>query len=60
MKIEVTNYRKKYSVETEFEDVAFEEYLEFFKGLLILNGFHERTVTLGFIEYAESLKEEDN
>jgi hypothetical protein len=57
MKLTLESYGKKYSVETDYEDVTLTEYLDFFKGLLLQATFLESTVNQGIIEMAEELKE---
>jgi hypothetical protein len=57
MKLTLENYGKKYTVETDYEDVTLTEYLDFFKGLLLQATFSESTVNQGIIEMAEELKE---
>jgi hypothetical protein len=57
MKLTLESYSKKYSVETDYEDVTLTEYLDFFKGLLLQATFLESTVNQGIIEMAEELKE---
>jgi hypothetical protein len=56
MKLTLENYGKKYTVETDYEDVTLTEYLDFFKGLLLQATFLESTVNQGIIEMAEELK----
>jgi hypothetical protein len=56
MKLTLESYGKKYSVETDYEDVTLTEYLDFFKGLLLQATFLESTVNQGIIEMAEELK----
>jgi hypothetical protein len=57
MKLQLESYGKKYTVETDYEDVTLTEYLDFFKGLLLQATFSESTVNQGIIEMAEELKE---
>jgi hypothetical protein len=56
MKLTLENYGKKYTVETDYEDVTLTEYLDFFRGLLLQATFLESTVNQGIIEMAEELK----
>ena len=57
MKLTLETYGKKYSVETDYDDVNLTEYLDFFKGLLLQATFPELTVNQGIIEMGEELKE---
>jgi hypothetical protein len=60
MKIEIESYKKKYTIETEYDDVSLDEYFEFFKGLLISGGFHPISIDQYIIELASDLKEDPN
>ncbi len=57
MKIQIENYGYKYTVETEFNDVDLNEYLQLFKGLLITATFNETQFNNTILELAEELKE---
>jgi hypothetical protein len=57
MKIQIENYGYKYTVETEFNDVDLNEYLQLFKGLLITATFNETQFNNAILELAEELKE---
>lgn len=57
MKLELTTYGKKISLETEHDDVSVDEYFDAFKTLLIGVTFSERTINEFIIELAEELKE---
>jgi ABC-type uncharacterized transport system ATPase subunit len=58
MKLQLENYKKKYSIETEYEDISIEDYLDMFMGLLMQAGWQKKTVDDAIIELAESIKEE--
>jgi hypothetical protein len=58
MKLTLEAYKKKYTVETEYDDLGIEEYFEYFKGLLISSGWNPSTVDEYIIELANELKEE--
>lgn len=58
MKLQLENYKKKYSIETEYEDVSIEDYLDMFMGLLAQSGWQKQTIDDAIIELAESLKED--
>ena len=57
MKLELTTYGKKISLETEHDDVSIDEYFDAFKTLLIGATFSDRTINEFIIELAEELKE---
>ena len=57
MKIQIENYGYKYTVETTHDDVALDEYLQLFKGLLITATFSEKQFNNAILELAEELKE---
>ena len=57
MKLELTTYGKKISLETQNEDVSIDEYFDAFKGLLITSGWSEQTINDYIIELAEELKQ---
>lgn len=55
MKLQLTSYKKIYTVETEHNDLDIREYLNIMRGLLIQSGFTEKTVDEGIIELANTL-----
>jgi hypothetical protein len=55
MKLQLTSYKKIYTIETEHEDLDIEEYLDLMKRLLLASGFMEKTVDEGIIELANTL-----
>jgi hypothetical protein len=55
MKLQLTSYKKIYTVETEHDDLDIREYLNIMRGLLIQSGFTEKTVDEGIIELANTL-----
>ena len=57
MKLELTTYGKKISLETKNEDVSIDDYFDAFKGLLIAGGWSEQTINDYIIELAEELKQ---
>ena len=59
MKLTLESYGKKYSVETDYEDVNITEYLDFFKGLLLQATFMESTVHQAIVEMADEFRDED-
>lgn len=58
MKLQLEAYKKKYTVETDYDDVSIDEYFEYFKGLLISSGWSTSTVNEYIVEIANELKEE--
>jgi hypothetical protein len=56
MKLQLESYKKKYTVETEYDDASIDEYFEHFKGLLISAGWHQSTIDEYIIELAEEFK----
>jgi hypothetical protein len=58
MKLQLESYKKKYTVETEYDDLGIDDYFEYFKGLLISSGWHQSTIDEYIIELANELKEE--
>ena len=59
MKLQLETYGKKYSVETQNEDLNLEEYFDLFKGLLVLATFNQTTINDCIIELADELRNED-
>ena len=57
MKLQLSNYGKTMTYETEYEDVNLEEYFDAFKGLLVASTWSEETINQFIIEWAEELKE---
>ena len=60
MKLQLTAYKKQYTIETENDDLCIEDYFEHFRGLLISSGFHPRTVDDYVIELSDLIKEEQD
>lgn len=56
MKLQLTNYKKTITYETEYEDVNLEEYFDAFKGLLVSASWSEENVNQFIIELAEQFK----
>lgn len=57
MKLQLSNYGKTMTYETEYNDVSLEEYFEAFEGLLIQATFNQKNIREFIIELAESYKE---
>lgn len=58
MKLQLESYKKKYTVETENDDLEIYECLDIFVGLLVQSGWHKQTINDAIIELAESFKED--
>lgn len=59
MKLTLETYGKKYSVETEEDDLNIHEYLDLVTGLLYQATFSEETIRAGILELADSLQDEE-
>jgi len=57
MKLQLESYKRKYIVETEYEDVSMNDYFDIFVGLLIQSGWQQQTINDTIIELADSLIE---
>ena len=57
MKLELSSYGKKYSVEVDQEDLSVNEYLDLFEGLLYQAGFQLTTIGIGFRDKADEMLE---
>lgn len=60
MRIELKTYDLTITVEKANDDLAIDEYLDIFKGLLIQAGFNQMTFDNAIIEMAHELKEDVN
>ena len=58
MKLQLTTYKKTFTVETDYDDLSLEEYFEHFKGLLVQATFYENNINEFIIELANELKDE--
>jgi hypothetical protein len=56
MKITVENYGKKFSVETQNDDLDINEYLEIYYGMLIQLTFNSETIKKGLIELTDLIE----
>jgi len=59
MKLQLEAYGKKYSVETDYDDLTIEDYFDLFKGLLVQATFNQTTINDYIIELADELRNED-
>lgn len=58
MKLQLESYKKKYTIETENDDLEIYECLDIFVGLLVQSGWQQQTINDAIIELAESFKED--
>lgn len=58
MKLQLSNYGKTMTYETEYDDVNLEEYFDAFEGLLVQATFNQKNIREFIIELAESYKKE--
>jgi hypothetical protein len=58
MKLQLEAYQKKYTIETEFDDLTAFEFLEIIKGLMHQMTYSEKTINEAILELADELKEE--
>lgn len=56
MKITVESYGKKFSVETQGDDLDINEYLEIYYGMLIQLTFNSDTIKNGLMDLAELIE----
>ena len=56
MKITIENYGKKFSVETQNDDLDISEYLEIYYGLLIQLTFNSEVIKHGLLELADEIE----
>ena len=58
MKLQLEVYKKKYIVETEYDDVSIDEYFDLIIGLLMQAGFHKETIDRAIEDLSIAIKEE--
>jgi len=56
MKITIESYGKKYSVETQNDDLDINEYLEIYYGMLIQLTFNSETIKNGLMELTDLIE----
>lgn len=56
MKITIESYGKKFSVETQGDDLDISEYLEIYYGLLIQLTFNSEVIKHGLLELADEIE----
>ena len=59
MKITIENYGKKFSVETQNDDLDISEYLEIYYGLLIQLTFNSEVIKNGLMELTDLIEASD-
>lgn len=57
MKIQLEAYKKKYIIETEYDDLTAYEFLETIKGLMRQMTYSEKTINEAILELANEIKE---
>ena len=58
MKLQLEAYKKKYTVETDYDDLSLDEYFDLFRGLLVSASWNQSTIDEYIIELANELKDE--
>jgi hypothetical protein len=56
MKITIESYGKKFSVETQNDDLDINEYLEIYYGMLIQLTFNSKTIKNGLMELTDLIE----
>lgn len=59
MKLQLEAYKKKYTIETENDDLDIFEYLDMFKGLLVSAGFQSNTFDRAIIELTDEINDDN-
>lgn len=59
MKLQLSNYGKTMTYETEYDDLNLEEYFDAFEGLLVQATFNQKNIREFIIELAELYKKEE-
>ena len=58
MKLQLESYGKKYTVETDYDDVSLEDYFDIFIRLLVQATFNQNQIERFIIELADEFKED--
>jgi hypothetical protein len=58
MKLQLTAYKKTYTIETEYDDVSIDECFELMIGVLMQAGFHKETIDNAIEDLSIAIKEE--
>ena len=56
MKLQLEAYGKKYTVETDYDDVSLEDYIDIFIRLLVQATYNQETINEYIIELADELR----
>lgn len=58
MKLQLESYGKKYTVETDYDDVSLEGYFDIFIRLLVQATFNQNQIEQFIVELADEFKED--
>ena len=58
MKLQLESYGKKYTVETDYDDVSLEDYFDIFIRLLVQATFNQNQIERFIVELADEFKED--
>jgi hypothetical protein len=58
MKLQLTAYKKTYTIETENDDLDIDEYFDLIIGLLMQAGFYKETIDKAIEDLSIAIKEE--
>ena len=58
MKLQLESYGKKYTVETDYDDVSLEDYFDIFIRLLVQATFNQNQIEQFIVELADEFKED--
>lgn len=57
MKMSIECYGRKYTIETDNDDLIIEDYIDIINNVLLSIGFHQDTITEGIEEFITEKKE---
>ena len=58
MKLQLESYGKKYTVETDYDDVSLEDYFDMFIRLLVQATFNQNQIEQFIVDLADEFKED--
>lgn len=58
MKLQLESYSKKYTVETDYDDVSLEDYFDMFIRLLVQATFNQNQIEQFIVDLADEFKED--
>lgn len=58
MKLQLESYGKKYTVETDYDDVSLEDYFDIFIRLLVQATFNQNQIEQFIVDLADEFKED--